>query len=78
MENTLIWLQEMEDNNESWVNISSVITMLKKEQEDAINYSQCCKSDSEQLKAFLDYCDAAGWIKNIDKYRIIKDYNKSH
>ena len=49
MENTLIWLQEMEDNNESWVNISSVITMLKKEQEEAINYSQCCESDSEQF-----------------------------
>ena len=49
MENTLIWLQKMEDNNESWVKISSVITMLKKEQEEAINYSQCFKSDSEQL-----------------------------
>jgi hypothetical protein len=46
MENTLIWLQEMEDNNESWVNISSVITMLKKEQEEAINYTRCC----EELK----------------------------
>ncbi|TNE74960.1 hypothetical protein EP331_00275 [bacterium] len=32
---------------------------------------------SEQLKAFLDYCDEAGWIKNIDKQRIIKDYTKS-
>lgn len=32
---------------------------------------------SEQLKAFLDYCDEAGWIKNIEKDRIIKDYNKS-
>lgn len=49
MENTLIWLQEMEDNNECWVKISSVINMLKKEQEEAINYSQCCESDSEQL-----------------------------
>ena len=42
MENTLIWLQEMEDNNESWVKISSVITMLKKEQEQSIDYSQFC------------------------------------
>jgi hypothetical protein len=32
---------------------------------------------SEQLKAFLDYCDEGGWIKNIDKYRIIKEYTKS-
>jgi hypothetical protein len=29
---------------------------------------------SEQLKTFLDYCDEAGWIKNIDKQRIFKDY----
>ena len=54
MENTLIWLQEMEDNNESWVKISSVITMLKKEQEKAINYNRCCKSDSEQLACDCD------------------------
>lgn len=32
---------------------------------------------NEQLKSFLDYCDEAGWIKNIDKNRIIKDYTKS-
>ena len=32
---------------------------------------------SEQLKAFLDYCYEAGWIKNIDKQRVIKDYIKS-
>jgi len=31
----------------------------------------------EQLNAFLDYCDEAGWIKNIDKDRVIDDYTKS-
>jgi len=29
---------------------------------------------SEQLFAFLEYCDNAGWIKNVDKKRIIEDY----
>ena len=33
MDKTLIWLQEMEDNNENWVKISSVISMLKKEKQ---------------------------------------------
>ena len=32
---------------------------------------------SEQLKVFLDYCDEAGWIKNVDKNRVIDDYIKS-
>ena len=31
---------------------------------------------SEQLFAFLEYCDNAGWIKNVDKKRIIEDYEK--
>lgn len=50
MENTLIWLQEMEDNNESWVNISSVITMLKKEQKEAINYTHCCETSIDDFQ----------------------------
>lgn len=29
---------------------------LLKEKEKAINYTRCCKSDSEQLKAFVDKC----------------------
>ena len=33
---------------------------------------------SEQLFAFLEYCDSAGWIKNIDKKRIIDDYEKAN
>ena len=33
---------------------------------------------SEQLFAFLEYCDNAGWIKNIDKKRIIEDYEKAN
>ena len=33
---------------------------------------------SEQLFAFLEYCDNAGWIKNIDKKRIIDDYEKAN
>ncbi len=33
---------------------------------------------SEQLFAFLDYCDTAGWIKNVDKKRIIEDYEKAN
>lgn len=30
----------------------------------------------DQLLAFLDYCDNAGWIKNIDRKRILDDYDK--
>jgi tyrosyl-tRNA synthetase len=33
---------------------------------------------SEQLFAFLEYCDNAGWIKNVDMKRIIQDYEKSN
>lgn len=33
---------------------------------------------SEQLFAFLEYCDNAGWIKNVDKKRIIEDYEKAN
>ena len=33
---------------------------------------------SEQLFAFLEYCDSAGWIKNVDKKRIIEDYEKAN
>ena len=33
---------------------------------------------SEQLFAFLEYCDNAGWIKNIDKKQIIEDYEKAN
>ena len=33
---------------------------------------------SEQLFDFLEYCDNAGWIKNIDKKRIIEDYEKTN
>lgn len=33
---------------------------------------------SEQLFAFLEYCDNAGWIKNVDKKRIIDDYEKAN
>jgi hypothetical protein len=33
---------------------------------------------SKQLFAFLEYCDNAGWIKNIDKKRIIDDYEKTN
>jgi len=61
MENTLIWLQEMEDNNESWVNISSVITMLKKEQEKAITVTHCC---AELRDEYLQ--------PELDKYKNIK------
>lgn len=32
----------------------------------------------EQLFAFLEYCDNAGWIKNVDKKRIIEDYEKAN
>jgi len=33
--------------------------------------------ESEQLFIFLEYCDNAGWIKNVDKKRIVDDYEKS-
>jgi len=33
---------------------------------------------SEQLFAFLEYCNNAGWIKNVDKKRIIEDYEKAN
>ena len=33
---------------------------------------------SEQLFAFLEYCDNVGWIKNVDKKRIIEDYQKAN
>jgi len=33
---------------------------------------------SEQLFTFLEYCDNAGWIKNIDKKQIIEDYEKAN
>ena len=33
---------------------------------------------SELLFDFLQYCDNAGWIKNIDKKRIIEDYEKAN
>lgn len=33
---------------------------------------------SEQLFAFLEYCDNAGWIKNVNKKRIIEDYEKTN
>lgn len=39
--------------------------------------SEFAQSQTKQLKTFLDYCDEAGWIKNIDKQRIIKDFIKS-
>ena len=32
----------------------------------------------EQLMVFLEYCDSAGWIKNVDKNRIIDDFLKNH
>jgi len=59
MEDTLIWLQEMEDNNESWVYISSVIAMLKKEKEEAINYKRC----STELK--VEENDDYDWVQDV-------------
>ena len=31
----------------------------------------------EELLEFLNYCDSAGWIKNIDKKKVIGDYENS-
>lgn len=66
MENTLSWLEEMEDNNESWVKISSVITMLKKEQ--SVNYYEY------YLKKFCVYAltDSESIIDNL-----IRDFKKA-
>lgn len=46
-------------------------------------FRQCLKKarqleQNEQLFDFLEYCDNAGWIKNVDKKRIIEDYEKAN
>ena len=58
-------------NIKEWIDNAFV-----EKQEEAINVIQCCKSDSEQLRAFASYLSDEWNCPDIDD-EIIEDYIKS-
>jgi hypothetical protein len=68
-----ICLEDKDLQREHW----AFCQALKKYRELALHQPPV-SGRSEQLFAFLEYCDNAGWIKNVDKKRIIEDYEKAN
>lgn len=80
MNNTIKYLEDMRDALPIMIKLGAINQSALKTLEESI--SECIElsrlQHREILIDFLEHCDAAGWIKNIDKKRVIEDYIKSN
>ncbi|MDB4378296.1 hypothetical protein N9Z41_00860 [bacterium] len=51
------WIKYLELANQGGITNHGKAQDIVKEIEEAINYTRCCKSDSEQLRSSCDWCN---------------------
>lgn len=64
------------EHNKNYVKHTTEAKMILNKHEEAINYSQCCKSDSELLPSFLYKSEGGLYFKHREDTDVTDQWNE--